>query len=382
MFSIKDTYYPEASVVKIIVDNTNKTIAYYFAGNVEKKETFVDATALNARVDELKAIFVEINGNLYDPRKIQTVKQNGKEVYYSILGNIAETEVFESADVAEEKVMAFAATHLEINGVYYNGITLRIVGKNEASFTVTYLFNGKDKITVTYANQTAFENAVKAVEDLNKSGKDESKVTKAPVFSVPAGVVIGGTQIELSCETEGADIYFTTDGTDPTFESQEYTNETVITVPQAGLTVKAIAVKLGLETSSIAGATYTVSESVGTFYKGWVLGDDAEVPTLDEDDILGMAGLETGEADSANSPNPNVYTAPEGITPDGGRIVWAYPAMFGKVSQFIDSLGEHAIDDSYTNVQVTVKGIPLEVYILTTSVTPNVGEEYPQVFVA
>ena len=95
-----------------------------------------------------------------------------------------------------------------------------------------------------------------------------------------------------------------------------------------------------------------------------------------------MAGLETGEADSANSPNPNVYTAPEGITPDGGRIVWAYPAMFGKVSQFIDSLGEHAIDDSYTNVQVTVKGIPLEVYILTTSVTPNVGEEYPQVFVA
>ena len=382
MFSIKDTYYPEASVVKIIVDNTNKTIAYYFAGNVEKKETFVDTTALNARVDELKAIFVEINGNLYDPRKIQTVKQNGKEVYYSILGNITETEVFESADAAEEKVIAFAATHLEINGVYYNGIALRIVGKNEAAFIVTYLFNGKDKISVTYANQTAFENAIKAVEDLNKSGKDESKVTKAPVFSVPAGVVIGGTQIELSCETEDADIYFTTDGTDPTFESQKYTNETVITVPQAGLTVKAIAVKLGLETSSIAGATYTVSESVGTFYKGWVLGDDAEVPTLNEESILGMAGLETGEADSANSPNPNVYTAPEGITPDGGRIVWAYPAMFGKVTKFIDGIGEHAIGDSYTNVQVTVKGIPLEVYILTTSVTPDVGEEYPQVFVA
>ena len=380
MFLIKDKYYPESSVVKITIDNIEKTVKYYFAGNVEKSETFADDSAFNTKVSELEAIFVKINGCFYDPFKVQTVTRNGKTVTYIFIGNVLEQEVFDDDTEATQKITeSFGATHIEVNGVFYNGKALQIVEKNEAALKVVYLFAGKDKITATYDDNTAFNNAIKAVEDLNKGGSSEGATTQTPVFSVQPGEVVGGTKVAITCPTEGATIYFTTDGTTPTLESEQYDSE--ITIPQAGLTIKAIAVKLGLATSKVASATYTVSGDEGVFYKGWLLGN-SEIEALDESDILGMAGLETGTTESASSPNPNVYTAPEGILPDGGRIVWAYPAIFGKVTQYIDGLGEHAIGDSYTNVQVTVNGVPLEVYFLTTSITPDVSEEIGQVFVA
>ncbi|MDE6112242.1 MAG: chitobiase/beta-hexosaminidase C-terminal domain-containing protein, partial [Bacteroidales bacterium] len=63
-----------------------------------------------------------------------------------------------------------------------------------------------------------------------------------PTFEPAAGEVALGTMVELACETGGATIYFTTDGTEPTAESEEYSmwdSEILIT---KAMTVKAIAV--------------------------------------------------------------------------------------------------------------------------------------------
>ena len=43
-----------------------------------------------------------------------------------------------------------------------------------------------------------------------------------PAFSVASGEVDSGTTVTITCSTEGAKIYFTTDGTDPTASSTEY----------------------------------------------------------------------------------------------------------------------------------------------------------------
>ena len=64
---------------------------------------------------------------------------------------------------------------------------------------------------------------------------------------------VGSMMVEISCETEGAAIYYTTDGTEPTDASTEYTASFEITDTT---TVKAIAVNEAGE-SSIATATYT-----------------------------------------------------------------------------------------------------------------------------
>ena len=66
--------------------------------------------------------------------------------------------------------------------------------------------------------------------------------------------------ITITCATEGADIYYTTDGTRPSTASKLYTGSFTIT---ATTTIKAIAVKTGMKDSKIASATYTKSSGGG-----------------------------------------------------------------------------------------------------------------------
>jgi hypothetical protein len=62
--------------------------------------------------------------------------------------------------------------------------------------------------------------------------------------------------ITLSCSTEGASIYYTTDGTAPTSSSTAYGSEIVIRKSE---TVKALAIKSGLSDSSVVAAAYTLN---------------------------------------------------------------------------------------------------------------------------
>ena len=64
-----------------------------------------------------------------------------------------------------------------------------------------------------------------------------------PEFSVASGAVNSGTEVTITCSTEGAKIYYTTDGSEPTASSTEYTAAISVT---AAVTLKAIAVKSGM----------------------------------------------------------------------------------------------------------------------------------------
>ena len=77
-----------------------------------------------------------------------------------------------------------------------------------------------------------------------------------PTFSPVAGAVAYGTEVTLKCATDGATIYYTTDGLAPTSTSATYSSPIAIT---ADKTIKAIAVKDGLTNSDVATATYTIA---------------------------------------------------------------------------------------------------------------------------
>ena len=74
--------------------------------------------------------------------------------------------------------------------------------------------------------------------------------------SHPTGTIPVGTQVTLSTTTVGADIHFTTDGTEPTVENGQKYSEP-ITIDQ-DVTIKAIAVKEDLTTSEMKEFTYKV----------------------------------------------------------------------------------------------------------------------------
>ena len=77
-----------------------------------------------------------------------------------------------------------------------------------------------------------------------------------PVITPADGATFSGAsqEVTISCTTAGATIYYTTDGSEPTTSSTEYSAAFNIS---ASTTVKAFAVKSNLENSSIASATIT-----------------------------------------------------------------------------------------------------------------------------
>ncbi len=89
------------------------------------------------------------------------------------------------------------------------------------------------------------------------------EAAKTPVATVTANIASGsnvaaGTKVALSTATEGATIYYTTDGTTATSLSKVYTGE--ITIDES-MTISAIAKVSGKKTSAPASFTYTVAEN-------------------------------------------------------------------------------------------------------------------------
>jgi hypothetical protein len=79
---------------------------------------------------------------------------------------------------------------------------------------------------------------------------------KAPTSNAAAGQVASGTEITLSTTTEGASIYYTLNGSDPTADSTLYTRAIVIS---ANTTIRAIAIKDGMTNSDVAEFSYTIA---------------------------------------------------------------------------------------------------------------------------
>ena len=93
----------------------------------------------------------------------------------------------------------------------------------------------------------------------------DKQTIATPEFSVAEGAVDSGIKVEISCATDGAKIYYTTDGSNPTASSTEYTGAISVT---AAVTLKAIAVKDGMNDSAVASVSYTIRS--GNIPEGFV----------------------------------------------------------------------------------------------------------------
>ena len=94
------------------------------------------------------------------------------------------------------------------------------------------------------------------------AGGSTEPAVSMPTFSVPEGTFYSPINVELSCETAGAEIHYTLDGSTPSSTSETYTSAIAISETT---TVKAIAVKDGLTDSEVATATYTKGETVTSY---------------------------------------------------------------------------------------------------------------------
>jgi len=88
---------------------------------------------------------------------------------------------------------------------------------------------------------------------LSGSGMDAAKQVVDPVFSPTGRKISGPTGVRVSCDTPGADIRYTIDGTEPRLSSRRCTG--VVNV-QPGTTLRARAFRRGFKPSGIVEAEY------------------------------------------------------------------------------------------------------------------------------
>lgn len=84
---------------------------------------------------------------------------------------------------------------------------------------------------------------------------------ETPVISPNSGFSYDPVQVTITCPTQGASIYYTTNGTEPTTASTLYTAPFTLS---ANATVKAKAFLAGHDASSVVSATYTFPVNVAT----------------------------------------------------------------------------------------------------------------------
>ena len=156
-----------------------------------------------------------------------------------------------------------------------------------------------------------------------EGGSTPTETCANPSFSPVGGTYTSAQTVTLSCATAGASIYYRIDGTEPTADTTDgsllYSSPITVDV---NMTIKAIAVKEGMENSAVADATYTIVniEHAGTEADPYTVAD-------------------ARAAIDANTGITNVYAT--GIV---SEIVTAYDSRYGNITYNISADGTTTAD--------------------------------------
>lgn len=183
----------------------------------------------------LKKVTIAWNSGTADNRNVYIY---GKNSAYS-----ATTDMYDDAKMGTSLgyIRKGVSTELTVSDTYaYVGI--KATGGTAYINTLTITWTVEEDVTYYYSYPDC---------------SSASQVV-TPTFSLSAGTYIGTQSVEISCATDGATIYYTTNGTDPTTSSSVYSSALSIS---STTTLKAFAVKADLDDSEIASATYTIRPS-------------------------------------------------------------------------------------------------------------------------
>lgn len=136
-------------------------------------------------------------------------------------------------------------------------------GNNEiitevGSFESPTWTGSESEVTFTIGG-TSGHRRIKGIDVVYSSGGAPQQYVAMPTFNPESGVYYEPQNVTIGCETEGATIHYTTDGTTPTEESPVYNSPLSINVTT---TVKAKAWKTGYQPSPVATATYSITNLI------------------------------------------------------------------------------------------------------------------------
>ena len=225
-----------------------------------------------------------------DAAKWSVVGSKGSATNYPGLNTAGDFRLYYNANGSN------TITVESLEGATINTISITFTGTSYSNATVTAKGSAVTPNDGVYTiNSTSFvlgngntSNAqvrIKSIVITYTAGSGDFIV--APAFSVGSGMYFEAQTVALSTTTEGADIFYTTDGTEPDEGATKYTAPITVSTTT---TIKAVAIK-GSNASSVVSATYTI---VNPTNKG-----TAESPFSIADALLVIDALAAGETTSS-----------------------------------------------------------------------------------
>ena len=320
---------------------------------------------------DLSTKYVAVNGSPVDPASIKAV--DGKAGAYNIpskQGDEITIDVTRASEyVAPTEKTVETPTFNPNGGEVQEGATVTISCATEGA-KIYYTTNGATPTTAStlYSGAIAVNQGMTLKAIAVKDGYTNSAVAQAtftikakevvatPAISPNGGEVQEGTTVTISCATEGAKIYYTTNGATPTTASTLYSG--AIAVNQ-GMTLKAIAVKDGYTNSAVAQATFTIKakEVVAT-------------PAISPNGGEVQEG--TTVTISCATEGAKIYYTTNGATPTTASTLYSGAIA---VNQGM-TLKAIAVKDGYTNSAVAQATFTIKAkeVVATPVISPNGGE--------
>ena len=200
----------------------------FFVGGKSMRDK-VDVADSDAGGQDMTITFAETSA--YIPESLAT-PADAQISFADACEYFAEQEAgnYENWGLANEVVATYKCKETEAVDVVWD----KLNGFNPENFNAQeFTLTG----TVEYPEGTDTTDAPKTVSAKVKVAAAEKVAT--PKASVDSGSYSNALEVELSCSTEDADIYYTTDGSEPTKLSKQYNDEAISICKSATLKVRA-----------------------------------------------------------------------------------------------------------------------------------------------
>lgn len=220
-----------------------------------------------------------------------------------------------------------------------------------------------------------------AIKD-DKTSAIVTKVYEVPeqtIVTEPEIIITENGEVTLVNSTDGATIYYTTDGTSPSTSSHIYSEAFIVA---SGTTIKAIAVKNNVQ-SLIVSKTYTAAKNY--VYYGIISGTlETTVHATDEGLDISEASISalTKKEATSNAGTFAFVAAQKDYDAVGLSFkVYAYPAKFGELTEYDFGFGTNSISPEFTKFDREINGEAYYVYVQETGFAPaKVGATYNYTF--
>lgn len=240
-----------------LADDFNTTYGHgddtWTKSNFEDAETYYKSSISTASVASISGIFTgkTITSDVVITLNVATFGQGNNPT-------ASKFKVFNSA-ACTSQVAATQSGTLPSSSTYTN-VIYTVSQANAASFT--------DDLAIQIASGTKLIRLKSITVQFSYSTGGSSSVA-LPTFTPVGGTYIGTQHVTLDCETDGATIYYTTNGSTPTTSSNVYSSAIEVS---STTTIKAIAEKGG-EESGVASAIYTIIPEVPGYNVNFEAGD-------------------------------------------------------------------------------------------------------------